>query len=84
MKLLIFVILVMGVFLITYGIYEEKLRIAKEKVKVEYRFIPRSYYEEQLFDSNFGKKLAPLFEEDSQWYERNVGREIGFNRLKRS
>lgn len=41
-------VLFIGMFLIVHGIYEEKLQAAKRDVKVEYRFIPRTLYEEQL------------------------------------
>ncbi len=84
MKLVIFILLTIGIFFVVYGVYEEKLRLAQERVRVEYRFVPRSYYDEQLFDNQFKSKLAPIFEEDSAWYDRNIGREMGFDRMKRN
>jgi hypothetical protein len=82
MKLAIFIVFSIGIFLIVYGIYEEKLRIERERVKVEYRFVPRSFYEEQLFDNQVKNKMGKMFGSDDAWYDRNIGRDIGFDRRK--
>jgi hypothetical protein len=47
-----------------YGIYEQKYRELRENVKIEYRFIPRSYYDEQLFSSQFESKYSNLFSDE--------------------
>lgn len=47
---LIFALFV-GMLLIVHGIYEEKMQALQRNVKVEYRFIPRTYYEEQLMNA---------------------------------
>lgn len=65
--------LFVGVFLIVIGIYEEKLRIAESNVKIEYKFIPRTYYEEQLANSDLSMKMADLFNNESPWFDRTVG-----------
>jgi hypothetical protein len=68
MKLLILLILFTGVILIMNGIYEEKISKLKTDVRVEYRFIPRSYYDEQIFSNQFSSKFSNLFnEEQSEW-----------------
>ena len=82
MGFIVFALLIIGVFLIIHGVYEDKYQQLKKQVKVEYRFVPRTYYEDQLFDSQFTSKMAPMFDEDEQWYDRNVGRDIGFDRKK--
>ena len=41
-------LLFLGIILIINGIYEQKFQSLKKNVKIEYRFIPRTYYEEQL------------------------------------
>ena len=82
MQLVAILLLVVGAFMVMQGIYEEKLTALKENVKVEYRFVPRSYYEEQMFDSQFKEKMAPIFQEDDQWYHRNTGRSMGIDRKK--
>lgn len=62
-------------FLIVHGIYEEKLAAAKRNVKVEYRFIPRTLYEEQLgndpsMSTSVGNKLKSMFEGDDPLFDR--------------
>jgi hypothetical protein len=57
-----------GGLLVVHGIYDEKLqaarRAAKDNVKVEYRFIPRTYYEEQLSDAEgmLSDKFKSMFD----------------------
>jgi hypothetical protein len=82
MKVVILLFFIAGVFLIVHALYDEKFKELSNKTKVEYRFVPRSYYDEQLFDNQFQSKVSPIFEEDSQWYARNVGRDIGLDRRK--
>ncbi len=68
MKLLILIIFFTGILLVMHGIYEDKIKALEKDVKVEYRFIPRSYYDEQLFSNQFSSKFSNLFdEEQSNW-----------------
>ena len=68
MKLLILLTLFAGILFVMHGIYEEKINTLKKEVKVEYRFIPRSYYDEQIFSNQFSSKFSNLFDEDqSEW-----------------
>ena len=68
MKLLILLTLFAGILFVMHGIYEEKINNLKKEVKVEYRFIPRSYYDEQIFSNQFSSKFSNLFDEDqSEW-----------------
>ena len=48
-----------AMFLIVHGIYEEKFRALQRNVKIEYRFVPRTFYEEQL--SNAEGSLSDKF-----------------------
>ena len=68
MRLLILIIFFIGILLVMHGIYEDKIKALEKDVKVEYRFIPRSYYDEQLFSNQFSSKFSNLFdEEQSNW-----------------
>ena len=68
MKLLILLTLFAGILFVMHGIYEEKINTLKKEVKVEYRFIPRSYYDEQIFSNQFSSKFSNLFDKDqSEW-----------------
>lgn len=51
MKLIIFLCLLLGMFLLIQGIYEEKLNNIKKQVKVEYRYVPRSYQSNMILDN---------------------------------
>ena len=64
MKLLILIIFFIGILLVMHGIYEDKIKALEKDVKVEYRFIPRSYYDEQLFSNQFSSKFSNLFDEE--------------------
>jgi hypothetical protein len=45
----------------------------KKNVRVEYRFIPRTYYEEQLAENgNVTANFANMFKKESPWFERTV------------
>jgi hypothetical protein len=70
MKTLVILVLFVGMFLIIQGVYDEKLKAAEENKQVVYKFIPRTYYEEQLQDSDLETKMASMFSKASTWNER--------------
>ena len=55
-----------------HGIYEEKIKAIMKNKRIEYRFIPRTYLEEQLEDSNVSGKISNIFNKESPWFERTV------------
>jgi hypothetical protein len=66
MRFLILLTFFIGAIMYIYGIYEQKYRELRDNVKIEYRFIPRSYYDEQLFASQFESKYSNLFSDDDK------------------
>lgn len=63
MKTIIFLFLFVGMFMIVHGIYEEKMDKLKKDVRVKYKFIPRTYYDEFLMNDNYTSKMAsPMFD----------------------
>lgn len=48
----LFLFLFIGIIMIIDGIYLDEIKKLKKDVKIEYRFIPRSAYEDSLIDSN--------------------------------
>jgi hypothetical protein len=73
MKSIAMFLLFVGVLLIINGIYEQKYQSLKKNVRVEYRFIPRTYYEEQLAENaNVTANFANMFQKTSPWFERTV------------
>jgi adenosine deaminase len=73
MQSLLVLLLFVGLFMIVHGVYDEKFRSLKDNVRVEYRFVPRTYYEEQLSSSDVSSKFKNMFEDASPWQERNMG-----------
>lgn len=73
MRSLIIFIFCFGIFLIIHSIYEQKYQALKKNVRVEYRFIPRTYYEEQLSSTPVSSMFKNMFQQDSNpWFERNI------------
>lgn len=62
-----------GSFLVLTGIYEEKIKQAESVKKIEYKFIPRTYYEEQMAESDLLLKVGDMFNSVSPWYDRTIG-----------
>ena len=73
-----------GLFLIMNGVYEQRLKSIENNPKIVYKFIPRTYYEEQLFDNNVSAKVANMFANDNQpWYMKDQKDDLGIiNRSK--
>jgi hypothetical protein len=59
--------------MVTHGIYEQKLKGLSDNKQVVYKFIPRTYYEEQLSDNNVMSKLGGMFSNDSSWMQATIG-----------
>ena len=71
MKTFIVLFLFVGIFMVTHGIYEQKLKSISEEKKVVYKFIPRTLYEEQLSNNSVMTKMSGLFTQDSPWMKKN-------------
>jgi hypothetical protein len=71
MKQIVLFLAFIGVIMIMHGIYQQKIKAAQENVKVEYRFIPRTYYEEQIAASTISNNFKNMFNDDT-WVERTV------------
>jgi hypothetical protein len=67
MKSIIILLLFAGMFMIVHGIYEQKLKDAMKNKQIEYRFVPRSLYEEQLGDPDVSRKFASMFDTSTPW-----------------
>lgn len=72
MRAFIVFFFVIGMFLIIHGIYDQKLKAIQKNKRIEYRFIPRTYLEEQLEDNNISGKFSNMFQSAGPWFERNV------------
>lgn len=79
MQSVVVILLFVGMVLVMHGIYEERLAIAAKDVKIEYRFVPRTYYEEQLAGNDLSPSIKTLFTAGSAdpWFDTSIGRNIG-------
>jgi len=71
MQALVVLLLFVGVVMVMHGVYEERVAVLEKQTRIEYRFVPRTYYDEQLaahpdLDSKFGT----MFSKESPWSER--------------
>ena len=70
---MVILILFIGLFFIVNGIYEQKLKSVEENPKIVYKFIPRTYYEEQIFDNNVTAKMSNMFNDNDQpWFMNQI------------
>lgn len=73
MKSIAIFLLFTGVILVIHGIYEQKFQSLKKTNKIEYRFIPRTYYEEQLSkNASASADFKNMFDRNEPWFERTV------------
>lgn len=72
MKSVILFLMFLGMVLIIHGIYEQRYTALEKKTRIEYRFIPRTYYEEQLNNSTVSSNFKNMFNKESPWYDRNI------------
>lgn len=71
--MIVIVLIFVGIFLVMNGIYEQRLKAETDNVKIEYRFIPRSYYDEQLGVSDVSLQFDNMFNGNSTWSEVTTG-----------
>jgi hypothetical protein len=57
--------------MVMHGIYQQKYNALQENRRIEYRFLPRTYYEEQINDTDVASKFKSMFDKEP-WIERNV------------
>ena len=65
MKSIALLFLVMSVVFITMGFMERKIQQKEENKVIEYRFVPRTFLEEQTYAVDLKSNFADMFEQDS-------------------
>mgnify|MGYP001156766422 CR=1 FL=1 len=65
MKSFALLFLVISVVFITMGYMERKIEEKEENKVIEYRFIPRSFLEEQTYSVDLKKNFANMFDNDA-------------------
>jgi len=62
MKSLVLLVFVIGIVMIAIGYQKQIMTYAPIKTVVEYRFIPRSIYDEQMSPANLENSFSDMFE----------------------
>lgn len=70
MQSLVVLLLFVGIVMVMHGMYEERLAVAERTAKVEYRFVPRTLYEEQMESTSVSGKFKNMFQQESPWFDR--------------
>lgn len=73
MKIIVMFTLFLGMFLIMNGIYEQKLKAIESSNKTNYKFIPRTLYEDQVYGQDLSGNFASIFGKTSPWFDQVVG-----------
>lgn len=75
---IVVLVIFIGMFFILNGVYEQKLKTIESNPKIVYKFIPRTYYEEQLFDNKVSDKMSKMFNSDGQpWFMKYEKDDLG-------
>lgn len=61
MKSIILLLFVIGVMMVTIGYHRHLLATAETRTIVEYRYVPRSFYEEQLEPTDIHETFYDMF-----------------------
>ena len=69
-------LLFVGTVLIITGIYEQKIKNTKRLVRTEYKFIPRTLYDEVLSHQEVTSIYKNYFDSPDPWYNRNIGVDV--------
>jgi len=71
MKSLVLLLLVVGVMMITIGYHQKMQESFKKEKVIEYRYIPRSFVEEQTQPVNLQKSFSDMFRKENIFIGRN-------------
>ena len=69
MKTWVIFFIFVGMFLIIQGVFEETIKAIERNQKVQYKFIPRTYYDEQISDSQTTMS-SNMFDKNAPWFDR--------------
>jgi len=69
MKSIVLLLLIMGIMMVTISYHQELIKNAKTKTIIEYRFLPRSFYEEQLQPGDVHQTFSEMFNKSSIFFQ---------------
>ena len=71
MKSIILFFFVVGIIMLAVGYQRKLLTETRTKTIVEYRFIPRSLYDEQLSPVNLEQRFTDMFQKQDVFLQRD-------------
>jgi hypothetical protein len=75
MKSIVLLLFFVGFMFIIIG-YQKQLNVLPNP-KIEYRYIPRTFYDEQLSSGNVLKQFSSLFDSENPWIkDRNTNEDV--------
>ena len=66
--------LIIGIIMVVDGIYREEINKLKKDKKIEYKFIPRTTYNDMLFHKHTNPQYDNVFEQNMD--SRGAGRYV--------
>ena len=69
MKSIVLLFFVIGIMMMTVAYHQELLKNTKTKTIIEYRFLPRSFHEEQLQPSDVHQTFHDMFNKNSIFFQ---------------
>ena len=69
MKSLSLLILIVGIVFVTVGYMDNKVKQTKSEKKIEYRFVPRSIYDEQIKPTDLNDTFSTMFSDIDPIFE---------------
>jgi hypothetical protein len=63
----IMTVLFAGILLFMHGYYRHRLQLHTRATRVEYRFVPRTFYEDQFFGDRPSDLFRAMFQKESPW-----------------
>ena len=61
MKSLSLFVLMLGIIMVTVGYMDKKVKTTEKEKQIEYRFVPRSIYDEQIQPINLSDTFSTMF-----------------------
>jgi|TARA_X000000950_G_C13644722_1_gene549073 hypothetical protein len=71
MKSLSLLVLILGIVFVTVGYMDNKVKQTQSEKKIEYRFVPRSIYDEQIKPTDLNDTFSSMFSEIDPIFETN-------------
>lgn len=67
MQAVIILLFFIGMFFIVAGIYEQRFKTLKDLVRTEYKFIPRTLYDEAYSSTDLNAMYKNYFDSPDPW-----------------